>query len=312
MNEQAGAVVPLTQQTAVVAMVDMGGAQMPLAQAIEIATQMEGAATLPRHFQKRADLVAAVLSAMQWRVPIMAVVRGCHMIEGKLTPGADLMVAIARASGDILDWHEEPFDEPVIGCRVTAAVRGLSHPVTETFTLADAQRAGLAGKDNWRKWPRDMCRARAVSRVAARACPAALAGIYSQEEMSAAAPAAYLADASEPRRVDTATGEVLEAEFADSDPAVVVALVAAYDAATTRAEIDEADAAATAAKDDGTVPRGSAGIRTVAKARREALAALAEAELDDQAAAAAERDGDGDGDTFDPANAEPVDTLEAE
>lgn len=177
--------------------VDLGGAVVSLDQAIGVAQRLEGAITLPKHFRTAADLTAAVLMAMQWRVPLMAVIRGCHMIEGKISPSADLMVGIAMGSGLVVDWREEDLTDPV-GCRVTVVTRD-GRTTVSIFTMADAHAAGLDGRDTWKRYGRDMCRARAVSRAAGRSCPQVFAGIYSQEELAPAPLPAEAAPVPEPQ-----------------------------------------------------------------------------------------------------------------
>jgi hypothetical protein len=51
-----------------------------------------------------------------------------------------------------------------------------------SFSLEDAKRAGLAG-DNWRKYPRNMLYARAVSNAARWYAPEVLTGVYLPDEM---------------------------------------------------------------------------------------------------------------------------------
>lgn len=67
--------------------------------------------------------------------------------------------------------------------------RGFEQPVEVTFTIEDAKRAGLTGrggenasKNNWDRYPEDMCNARAISRVARRCFPDLIRGFSSVEE----------------------------------------------------------------------------------------------------------------------------------
>lgn len=62
------------------------------------------------------------------------------------------------------------------------------------FTLADAQRAGLAGKDVWRKYARNMLFARAMSNGVAWYCPDVFNGvrIYAEGEVRETLPAVEL------------------------------------------------------------------------------------------------------------------------
>jgi hypothetical protein len=54
-----------------------------------------------------------------------------------------------------------------------------------SFTIQEAQEAGLLGKDNWKKYPSDMLFARAISRGAKRFAPGIFGGtaVYTADEM---------------------------------------------------------------------------------------------------------------------------------
>jgi hypothetical protein len=69
------------------------------------------------------------------------------------------------------------------------------------FTVQEANRAGLTGKDNWRKYPSDMLLARATSRLAKAVFPDAIRGLSTREEM-----------------LDVETGEILPAPVTVQPP----------------------------------------------------------------------------------------------
>lgn len=54
-----------------------------------------------------------------------------------------------------------------------------------TFTMDDAEEAGLAGRDMWKKHPRNMLYARAISNACRMGWPEVIAGIYDPEELGA-------------------------------------------------------------------------------------------------------------------------------
>ena len=51
-----------------------------------------------------------------------------------------------------------------------------------SYTIEEAQAAGLMGKDNWKRHPGDMLVARCSSRVTRRHCPDILSGAYCEDE----------------------------------------------------------------------------------------------------------------------------------
>jgi len=189
--------------------IDVGGGVIAsLPQVMQLAECLAGAATLPQAYRKPADIMAAALTAAQLRLPLMTVINGTHIINGKVTLSADLMAGVARGSGEVEEWREGEIEH---GYECYARRKGGTE-LTVRFTLADAKVAGLSG-GNWQKFPGDMCRARAISRLCRRLFPDILAGMYSPDEMDDSA-----APVPQQRRGDTATGEVIEAEFEQPAP----------------------------------------------------------------------------------------------
>jgi len=100
------------------------------------------------------------------------------IIQGRPAIKSKASLARFQAAGGIIEWVERSD---------TTATARFSHaqcpkPVTVTWTIKDAERAGLVAKDNWKKYPRAMLSAR-VEAEGIRACyPACLSGIYTVEE----------------------------------------------------------------------------------------------------------------------------------
>jgi hypothetical protein len=101
---------------------------------------------------------------------------GLHIIQGKAVLAANTMAAAIKRSGKY-DYRAETDDE---AC--TIAFHDLSQRDADgrpmiigvtTFTMNDARRAGLGGQ-NWKKYPRAMLFARAISAGYREHCPDAL------------------------------------------------------------------------------------------------------------------------------------------
>lgn len=70
------------------------------------------------------------------------------------------------------------------GCTIEV-IRQNSKPATFSFTMDDARRAGLTGKDVWRKYPKDMLRSRCISQMCRAYCSDAVQGnAYTEEEVT--------------------------------------------------------------------------------------------------------------------------------
>lgn len=111
--------------------------------------------------------------------------RDYHIIQGRPTLKADAMMARFQQAGGRVEWQEYS-DEKVSGL--------FSHPqspkpVLIEWTLAQAKRIGLASKDNWKNYPRQMLRARVISEGVRTTYPAIAIGVYTPEEVQDFSPA---------------------------------------------------------------------------------------------------------------------------
>lgn len=176
--------------------------------------------------------------------------RDFHIIQGRPTLKADAMLSRFQSAGGRMKMIE------YTDARVVAE---FSHPqggtVVVDWDLERAKRAGLAGKDSWRNYPRQMLRARVISEGVRTVFPGATAGMYApeeaadipepierdvtppkattgvaalQERITALAPAPK-AEAQPQVVVDTGTGEVLPAADAMTFAEVADALNRASD-----------------------------------------------------------------------------------
>jgi len=106
------------------------------------------------------------------------VARDFHIINGRPCLKADAMLARFQASGGRVEFKE------YTDSRVTAT---FTHPqggsLTVCWTLDMAQKAGLANKDSWRQYPRQMLRARVISEGVRSVFPGCISGFYTPEEI---------------------------------------------------------------------------------------------------------------------------------
>lgn len=111
----------------------------------------------------------------------MEALRSIHVIEGKPTLSAEFMLARAIQAGVTHQWLASSAKEARIRLR-----RPGFEPFELAFTMAEAEAAGVTRKDNWRKYPAAMLRARCISAAIRAFCPDVLgAGFYTPEEMGA-------------------------------------------------------------------------------------------------------------------------------
>lgn len=109
--------------------------------------------------------------------------RNIHVIEGKPTCSAELLIALVRRAygqGAI-----RVRDATSDSCTVEYREQGWDGISRLSFSLDDAKRAGLAAKPMWTKYPRAMLRSRAVSEAVRTAFPECIAGLYTPDELGA-------------------------------------------------------------------------------------------------------------------------------
>lgn len=103
--------------------------------------------------------------------------RTIHVWSGKPTLSADLMMGLAMQVGTTFQWLRND----ATGARI-AWERGGSSGEVE-FTVEDARKAGLTVKDNWTKYPGQMCAQRCQAIASRRAAPDRLGGLYTDDEL---------------------------------------------------------------------------------------------------------------------------------
>lgn len=107
--------------------------------------------------------------------------RGIHVISGKPVLSADLMAAVAMRHPDCLCL--QVVEMTPLKATVKVQRRGWSEPTLVSFSVEDAKNAGLLNNPTWKKYPADMCKARAIARAARAAFPDALLGVYVEGEL---------------------------------------------------------------------------------------------------------------------------------
>ncbi len=149
---------------------------------VAFATQLAQSAMLPQHLRgKPNDLLWSIAMAEAMGVPPMTAIVGIHSIQGKPVASADLMAAVVRRAGHklrITSTDRECF-------AVVIRADDPDFQFESHFTWERAEKAKLTGKENWRLYPAAMLRARAIAEVCRMACPEALLGVYTPDEMGA-------------------------------------------------------------------------------------------------------------------------------
>ena len=110
--------------------------------------------------------------------PMMSL-KNINIISGQVACNAQLMLSLAMRQGVTYVVKKETTDGVAIEFR-----RGEMPPYLAEFDKKDAENAGLVGKDNWKKYPKDMYFWRAVVKGVRRVAPDAVMGLYTADEVS--------------------------------------------------------------------------------------------------------------------------------
>lgn len=188
------------------------------------------------------------------------------IIQGRAARKTHSVLARFQQMGGTVEWHE---------LSDTTAEATFSHKaggkLRITWTLEQAKKAGLTGKDNWKNYPRSMLRARCIAEGVRAVFPAALGGMMVSEEAQDLPPSA----ASDTiKAIDASTGEVITFD-----------VVAACERVAQSQTLDELQqvwkeegAKAVAAKDKG----GHAALKQAVIDRKSELSNVTDVEAKDE------------------------------
>ena len=241
-------------------------AHMSPQEAWRFSEALAGASLLPQEYRNNPG---SVLWAMEYGralgLDVVTTITTIHVIKGKPTQSADLMLSRAREAGHKVRIRQEPG-------KCTVSIWRSDDPDFEnaiTWTYDDAVTAGLCEmrdnrpysrsqkgeKQNWEKYPRAMLRARAIAECVRSACPEVLHGaIYTAEELGARVDDAGLpmdAEVQQLRRVEpgqsdqwtTPAPEAPAAQWAEDAVRITTDAENATDPAKIRALYREANSA---------------------------------------------------------------------
>jgi hypothetical protein len=129
--------------------------------------------------RKAADIVAAGLAGRTYGWDVMTSLRQFHVIEGTASLKPESMLGLVRQAGHSVTVELDPGIAVAKGKRVDT---GDEH--SATFTMTDAQAAGLAGKRNWQQYEDAMLTWRAVAKLCRVLFPDVVLGAgYVPEEL---------------------------------------------------------------------------------------------------------------------------------
>lgn len=153
-----------------------------IGEVFKLAERAANTKLIPQQFQGKPDDTAiAMLMLHESGMPLLTGLRFVAVVNGRPAFYSEAVPALAESRGHIKhrkEWIEGEGDAMTAHCEVTNA-RGDVY--TQSFSMADAKRAGLAGKDTYKAYPQRMLMWRARSWAIRDAAPAAFIGPTAEE-----------------------------------------------------------------------------------------------------------------------------------
>lgn len=147
----------------------------------QIAVRLSKSSLLPSAVRGNpADLAVIMITGHELGLSPMQALRGLHVVEGRPVLSADLIVGLVKKHPACKYFRlVESTDE-----RATYETlrEGDPEPTRITWTIQQAAKAGLTGRQNWRAHPAAMLRARASAALARAVYPDVAMGIYDPDE----------------------------------------------------------------------------------------------------------------------------------
>ncbi len=140
---------------------------------------------LPDTLDTPGKVIAVMLMGRELGLPPMRSVNVLFPVHGRVESDAKTMLSLVYQSGLLEDITFEESDE---SCTITVKRKGVPSAYTTVWTLVDSKRAGLHTKTSYRKYPRDMNRARVITRACRVLFPDVVGGLYGWEEMAGEPP----------------------------------------------------------------------------------------------------------------------------
>lgn len=158
----------------------MGLTPQNIDEALRMADIMAKASIVPKDYQGNPG---NILVAIQWGaelgLPPLQAMQSIAVINGRPALWGDAVIALVRGSG-LLDAIHEEVTDTMATCTVKR--RG-EEPAARHFSMEDAKRAGLLGKQGpWSQYPKRMLQMRARAWALRDVFPDVLRGVHVAEE----------------------------------------------------------------------------------------------------------------------------------
>ena len=154
-----------------------------LAEALQMAEVISKSSIVPKDYQGNpGNVLVAIQWGMEIGLPPLQAMQNIAVINGRPSLWGDALLALCKAS-PLCEYITETMDGDTAIC--AAKRRGDPHPVVREFSVEDAKKAALYGKQGpWQQYPKRMLQMRARGYCLRDAFPDVLKGMAVAEEES--------------------------------------------------------------------------------------------------------------------------------
>lgn len=154
-----------------------------LSEALALAQELAKSDIVPKEFSGKPSniLIAFGFGGSVGLNPMQSLQSIC-VINGKPSMWGDAVLGVVKASG-LEEYTEESYDAKTLTATCTTKRKNDAVVVTRSFSMEEAKKAGLTGKDSWTKYPTRMLQMRARAWALRDKYPDLLKGLQVREEV---------------------------------------------------------------------------------------------------------------------------------
>lgn len=181
-------------------------------EAMWLASELCNSGLLPSGIKSPQDALIILIQGRELGLTAIQSIRSINIIDGRPALSAQLMQALVLRSG-LAETFEQVESTPEVATYETKRA-GASQPTRLSWTIQQAEAAGLLGRKNWRAYPSEMLRARCISALCRESYPDVVAGLYTPDELTGTGSDDNKRRKAKPKATatETASDAVLEAE----------------------------------------------------------------------------------------------------
>jgi len=186
-----------------------------LTTAIGVFGAMERSSILPKGINNSADAAIVAMYGARFGWGPVASLFNCYIVEGSPSLKSDCMVGVVLSRRDVCEYFDCVHTDALRATYATKRV-GSTREITLSYTIDQAQRAGLLNRGPWKQHPEDMLRHRCTSKLVRMVYPDLFAGVLTPDEQhDKSAPRAPVAHPQQHRAVQP---DVVDAVFVPDTP----------------------------------------------------------------------------------------------